>query len=252
MQLVEYKPLLPTRRDLAARVFRQRTVFIGCLLLVIAGFILTGQFQPKYLAEMKILVRKERVDPIVTTGEKSTPELQSANVPEEELNSEAQMLKEDDLLHDVVLQAGLVPDGSTDSVEIAKAARKLARNLDVSVIEKTNLISITYESSDPYQSQRVLDTLATLYLAKHIKVHGQDFQLAFFEKQVREHGEALKEAEAKLIEFTQKTGITSADLERDLTIRQVKDLSLEKVQTEADIADTQARTGQLAALVGPC
>jgi uncharacterized protein involved in exopolysaccharide biosynthesis len=80
-------------------------------------------------------------------------------------------------------------------------------------------------------------------------VHGQDFQVSFFEKQVRNHGEALKEAEAKLLEFTQKTGITSADLERELTIRQVKDLSLEKVQTKAEIADTRARTEQLSALV---
>jgi succinoglycan biosynthesis transport protein ExoP len=249
MQLVEYKPLLPTRRDLAARVFRKRTVFFACLLLVVAGFIVTSQFQPKYQAEMKILVRKERVDPIVTTEEKSTPELQTTNVAEEDLNSEAQLLKGDDLLHDVVLQAGLVPAASNDPVAIAKAARKLTKNLDVSVIEKTNLISVTYVSPNPEQSQRVLETLATLYLAKHIKLHGQDFQVSFFEKQVLDHGEALKEAEAKLLEFTQQTGITSADLERDLTIRQFKDLSLEKIQTQADIADTQARTGQLAALV---
>ena len=107
MQLVEYKPLLPTRRDLVARIFRQRTVFVACLLLVVAGFIITGQFQPKYQAEMKILVRKERVDPVVTTDQNSTPELQTMSVREEDLNSQVEILKGEDLLRDVVVQAGL-------------------------------------------------------------------------------------------------------------------------------------------------
>ena len=37
MQLIESKPLLPTRRDVAIRVFRQRTVFFICFLLVTVG-----------------------------------------------------------------------------------------------------------------------------------------------------------------------------------------------------------------------
>ena len=93
-QLIECKPLLPTRRDLVARVFRQRTVFVVCLLLVIAGFIVTRQFQPKYQAEMKVLLRKDRVDPVVTTGQNSTPELQAMSVREEDLNSQVEILKE--------------------------------------------------------------------------------------------------------------------------------------------------------------
>ena len=154
MQLVEYKPLLPTRRDLVARIFRQRTVFVACLLLVIAGFIVTGQFQPKYQAEMKILVRKERVDPVVTTDQNSTPELQTMSVREEDLNSQVEILKGEDLLRDVVVQAGLT-QGNNDPIAVAKAVRKLERHLDVSALTKTDLISIRYESANPEQSRRV-------------------------------------------------------------------------------------------------
>src|ERR1700691_4402665 len=107
MQLIESKALLPTRREVVARLFRQRAAFLICFLLVIAGFILTGQFTPMYKAEMKILVRKERVDPVVTTGQNSTPELQqSMSVSEQDLNSEAALLNGDDLLRDVAIQAG--------------------------------------------------------------------------------------------------------------------------------------------------
>jgi uncharacterized protein involved in exopolysaccharide biosynthesis len=247
-QLIEYRPLLPTRRDLVARIFRQRTVFVICLLLVIAGFIITGQFQPKYQAEMKILVRKERVDPVVTTDQNSTPELQTMSVREEDLNSQVEILKGEDLLRDVVLQAGLTR-GNNDPVVIAKAVRKLERNLDVSAVTKTDLIAIKYESADPEQSRRVLATLASLYLTKKRNVHGPDFEVSFFQEQVLEHGAALQAAEAKLLEFTQKTGIVSADLERDLTIRQMKEMNQERIQTNADIAALQGQTGQLAAQV---
>jgi uncharacterized protein involved in exopolysaccharide biosynthesis len=247
-QLIEYKPLLPTRRDVVARVFRQRTVFVACLLLVIAGFIITGQFQPKYQAEMKVLVRKERVDPVVTTGEKSTPELQTMSVREEDLNSQVEILKGEDLLHDVVLQAGLAPSNNDPTV-VAKAIRKLEHNLDVSAVTKTDLISIKYQSPSPEQSRRVLATLASLYLTKQRNLHGRDFEVSFFEGQVREHGAALQAAEAKLLEFTHTTGIVSADMERDITIRQMKDMNQERIQTNADIAALQGQTGQLAAQI---
>jgi uncharacterized protein involved in exopolysaccharide biosynthesis len=245
-QLIEYKPLLPTRRDLIARIFRQPTVFLASLLLVIAGFVMTGQFRPKYRAEMKILVRKERVDPVVTTGQASTPELQTMAVREEDLNSQVEILKGQDLLLKVVIEAGLVPAGNHDPVSIAKAMRKLDHNLDVSAIPKTDLISASYESPNPEQSRRVLATLASLYLNKQRDVRGPSFEISFFEEQVKAHSSALQAAEEKLLAFTQNTGVVSADLERDLTIRQMKEIRQEKLQTEVDIAALRSQTGQLA------
>ncbi len=245
-QLIEYRPLLPTRRDVVARIFRQRNVLVVCLLLVIAGFVVTGQFQPKYQAEMKILVRKDRVDPVVTTDQKSTPELQTMSVREEDLNSQVEILKGGDLLREVVLQAGLVPNDS-DPVVVAKAVRKLGRLLDISAVAKTDLIAVIYESPDPEQSRRVLATLASLYLSKQRNVPGPDFQVTFFQQQVREHRSALEAAEAKLLAFTQRTGVVSAVLERELTIRQMKEMAQERIQTTADIAALRGQTSQLAA-----
>jgi uncharacterized protein involved in exopolysaccharide biosynthesis len=195
---------------------------------------------------MKILVRKERVDPVVTTGQNSTPELQTMSVREEDLNSEVELLKGDDLLREVVVQAGLVPAGDNDPVVIAKALRKLKRNLDVSAVTKTNLISARYESSTPEQSRRVLETLGSLYLGKQRNVQGRDFQVSFFDQQVREHGNGLEAAEAKLLDFTRRTGVVSADLERDLTIRQMKGMSEERMQINAEIAEVRGRAEQLA------
>jgi uncharacterized protein involved in exopolysaccharide biosynthesis len=247
MQVDQSRSLIPTRREIAARVFRQRTVFLVCFLLVLAGFVFTGQFTPRYRAELKVLVKKQRVDPVVTAGQNSTPELQTVAVPDEDLNSEVELLKGDDLLHDVVLQAGLVPqDKQGDAVAVAKAQRKLERSLDVSAIAKTNLIDVHYESKYPEQSQKVLATLASLYMKKQQNAQPSNIQITFFTQQVKEHGDALDAAEAKLMDFTRKTGVVSADLERELTIRQASEMRDAKLQAAAAVAEASGRTEQLA------
>ena len=56
MDLENTKQLLPTRREIASLIFRHRTIFAVTFLLVVAAFILTGQFKPKYQAQMKVLI----------------------------------------------------------------------------------------------------------------------------------------------------------------------------------------------------
>ncbi len=241
MYLLESKSLLPTRRELAARVFRQRTIAVVCFLLVVAGFVLSGQFTPKYQAEMKILVRKQRVDPVVTTGQVSNPELQQMAVTDEEINSQVELLRNEDLLREVVLQAGLVPTGETNPVAIAKAVRRLQTHLTVAPVTKTNLISARFQGTSPEQARLVLATLAKLYLARQSDAPDRDFQVSFFDQQVKAHLHALEAAQDKLAAFTRQTGVVSADLQRDLTLRQLNDTKGEHLETQAAIADAQAR-----------
>ena len=245
MERSETKALLPTRREVVSRIFRQRTIFAITFLLVLAAFVVTGQFKPKYRAEMKILVRKQRVDPVVTTGQDSTPMLQTMGVREEDLNSEAEVLKGEGLAREVTLQAGLVRPGS-DPPTLEKAVRKLQHRLDVAVVSKTDLIDIRYESQDPEQSRRVLVTLASLYLQRQRNVLGPDFQVTFFEQQVHAHGAALDDAEARLLAFIRRTGVVSAGLQSELAVRQMEDLSQTEMQNGADIAEARGRTRQLA------
>ena len=249
MEFTEAKDLLPTRRDIAARIFRQRSVFAVVFLLVVAGFLLTGQFRPKYKAEMKILVRKERVDPVVTTSTASTPELQSVSVSEQDLNSEVQILRGEDLLRNVVVQAGLAPK-SGDPVAIARAVQKLEKNLDVTSIEKTNLIGVTYQSPTPEQSERVLTVMELLYPATQRSFDGNGFQVAFFEKQVTDQRRALDAAQSKMVDFTNRTGVIAADMEREIAIHQMGDLKLAQIQTDAEIANLRGNVSTLESQVG--
>jgi hypothetical protein len=58
---------------------------------------------PTYEAEMKILVRHGRVDPVVTFQPNATPQVVPEEITEWELNSEVELLNSQDLLRKVVL-----------------------------------------------------------------------------------------------------------------------------------------------------
>ncbi|MGH9760130.1 MAG: Wzz/FepE/Etk N-terminal domain-containing protein, partial [Blastocatellia bacterium] len=98
-----------TPRDIASPIFRQRRlaliVFIGIFLgAVLAAFLAP----PEYEAEMKILVNRGRVDPVVTPNpDAPVSALPLASVREEDLNSEVELIKSRDLLEKVVLACGL-------------------------------------------------------------------------------------------------------------------------------------------------
>ena len=74
---------------------------------ILLGAILAAVLQPnRYEAGMKILVKRERVDPVVTAEASALPQF-ALGVTEEEINSEVELLKSRDLLEKVVLACDL-------------------------------------------------------------------------------------------------------------------------------------------------
>lgn len=98
---------LPTLREVAAPLFRQRKLLLPAFVGVLMATVLLIIFLPQdYQAEMKILVKHERVDAAVSPGR--DPALANAgDVTEEELNSEVAILNSRDLLEKVVVSCNL-------------------------------------------------------------------------------------------------------------------------------------------------
>src|ERR1700693_3971974 len=95
-------------RDVLAPLFRRRRLLAISFLGIFLGGILSAIVMPKqYNANMEILVKRERVDPVVTS--EATPQggQQAPAVTQEELNSEVELLKSRDLLEKVVFANGL-------------------------------------------------------------------------------------------------------------------------------------------------
>ena len=239
-------------RDVVAPVFRHQRLVAVSFLVIFLGSIVAAFLLPKqYQAEMKILVKRERVDPILTTDKTTVVEPHS-EVSEEQVQSEVELLRSRDLLENVVKACGLAPSatGQNDrerAVGLARAVRNLQNKLEVEPLGKTNLINATYQSQDPELAARVLNTLSGLYLEKHLAVHRLTGAFDFFQKQTERYRNELTANEEHLVRFNSDTGLVLPELEKEITLRKQSEFDAALRETRTDIAETAQRINAIEA-----
>src|SRR5882724_2106750 len=219
----------PSLRDLAAVLFRQKRLVMPVFGVTLALVLVYGLLRPRYESEMKFLVEKQRVNPMVGSAELAVPLLRT-DVTEEELNSEAEMLGDRDLLREVVRKVGLVRHGVLDRIlepsadeQMDSAVKRLQRYLKVEPMKHTNLVHVSYRSSDRDEALKVLGTLMREYLAKHTEVHRAAGQSHFFDQQAHHYDEVLQTSEQNMASYERDAGGVSAATERDLALQKLND-----------------------------
>lgn len=243
---------LPTLRDLAAVLFRQRWPMLTAFALIVFAVAISGIWIPKYEAQMKILVLRQRSDSMVTPSANAPTQFSNDQVSEEDLNSEVELLNSDDLLRKVVLTVGLsgISSSQTDrenGIRIAEAVRALGRNLKIEPVRKTNVISVTYQARDPKKAEEVLKALAAAYMEKHLEMHNPSGEFKFFDQQSEQYKQRLDQAQGKLIDFSKRTGVVSSEFERDAALRQADEFDSTAHQAQTTMHETEQRVRALQA-----
>jgi uncharacterized protein involved in exopolysaccharide biosynthesis len=243
----------PTLRELAMVLFRQRKAFVCVAGLVLAGAVFYVLAGDRYQANMRVLVRPGRADAPVSAQENAPLDLTRLAITEEELNSEVELLRDDEVLRKVVIDNGLggrdwlhilrFHEGPEERIE--RAARRLAKKLKVEPMKKTNLIEISYASEDPRRAARVLQSVANAYLEKHTVVHRPSGEVHFFEQQTEDARHQLEETQARLLQFTAGHKVIEAAQERDLALNKLSDLDASYRQACIDRAETEQRVREL-------
>jgi uncharacterized protein involved in exopolysaccharide biosynthesis len=242
---------LPNRADLIAALFRQRRVILAAFAIAVVAVFLSGVWVPKYESRMKILVRRQRSDAIVSSSA-TEPSQFSDQVTEEDLNTEVELLNSEDLLRQVVLSTGLVgnlssADEAARNKQIARATFKLSKGLTIEPLRKSNVISVRYVTRDPQKAAEVLRALAAAYIEKHMEAHRSSGEFKFFDQQAQQYEQGLNTAQEKLLDFTKGTGVVSADLERDSALKQANDFDSTARQAETAVIETEQRIRALQA-----
>ena len=241
---------LPTVRDTAIVTFRHWRGMVVVAALILAGSILAGLWTPRYQSKMEILVESRRSDPVVSSSTITPVQFSGNPVTEEDLNSEVELLKNDDLLRTVAQKAGLVPansNGTIDEAAVALAARRIGRNLRVEGLRRTHLISVRYSSRNPQESAAVLRALAAAYIEKHTEVHRPTGEFKFFDQEALRFRGELTQAQNKLSEFSLTRGVISAQSERDAAMAQATAFESKAHEAEALASQTESRIRTLEA-----
>ena len=200
-------------RDILTPLFRRRRLliltFCGVFLgAIVAAFLLSSQYE----ASMEILVNRDRMDPVVTAEQFSQTTPVAPPLTEEDINSEVELLQSADLLQKVVV-ANKLQDKEKDSIlakltpkkdeayYVSEAVKHLGKKLKVEAVKKTNMIQVTYQSSNPQLAYGVLNTLSNVYLEKHVSVHRPVGAYDFFAKETDRYQKALQDSEVRLANF---------------------------------------------------
>jgi uncharacterized protein involved in exopolysaccharide biosynthesis len=245
--------ILPsTTRELVTVGFRHRRLLLLSFVGFFLGALLLGLMWPRYRAETKILVKRDRIDPVVTS-EAINPMLVSNQITEEELNSEVELITSDDVLRPVVTKCGLDRGGfSLQSLfthdpkqlrerRTAAAIQGLRKNLDVEPIAKTNVIRVRYRSQTPQEAANVLATLNSEYLSEHRAVHRPAGQYDFFSTATEQYGQKLEQAEQRMKDLALKDGIVAPGATRDLALQRLQEFKANLEQTKQQMAETQQK-----------
>ncbi len=256
----------PTVRDFMTVVFRHRRLIAVSFITILAAVVLGTWLLPKqYEAQVKILVKRERADPIMTP-DRSSQSVLLRDITPEDMNSEVELIKSRDLLENVVVACGLhatedesapapPADPKTSSggeqkgqdLRLARAVARLERALAVEVLAKSKLIEVRYEARDPRLAARVLQTLTALYLEKHVAVHRPAGAFDFLQQQTDQYKKGLAEAEKQLAEFSQKKDLVSIDIEKDIVLRKLSDFETQLRDTQTSVTATEQRIKSLEA-----
>lgn len=247
----------PTLRDLVMVLFRRRRVFASVAGAVFAASLVYAIAGTKYQANMKVLVRRGRADAPVSTAVNAPLDLTRVAITEEELNSEVELLRDSEVLRKVAEQSGPggrdwlhflhLGDGPEQRTE--RAARRLARNLNVQLMKRTNLIAISYRAADPGSAAKILRSLAAVYMEKHTAVHRPRGEFTFFEQQAEESKRQLEESSRSLMQFTNTYGTVAAAQQRDLALQKLSELEAGQRQVEIQMAETGRRITELEQLL---
>ena len=212
-----------TLRDIISPLFRRKKLIITSFVVIFVVIMLLAVIAgPSYSSRMAILVNRERLDPLVSS--QATTQLVTADNPvtPEEINSEVELLQSRDVLDKVVTanhldqKTGfsifdLLSPGQTQQDRHEKAIKNLAKKLKVEAIVKTNLIEVTYKSSDPNRSYSVLKSLGDFYMLKHVEVNRPPGSYEFFSTQTDSYHKQLQDAESKLRAFGIENKVASPD-----------------------------------------
>jgi uncharacterized protein involved in exopolysaccharide biosynthesis len=256
-----------TPKDVLTIAFRRRRWLIACVATTVIATVLGAWLLPRYKGEAKILIMRERVDPVVTPAPEQSTFAVSAQpvVSDEELKSEVDMLTSYDLVRDVVRTAHPEQTSEkhpfkflfawqkwlhTPEEQEGAMIEKVTNDLNVDSVKGSDTILVEYKNHDRVVAKRVLDRLIELYTQRHLLVHRPMGQYNFFEQQAVEYKKNLDQAEAKLSEFPVTSGVVNPAADRDILLQKLGEFQAALHQAEVSISDTKDRINDLQGQMG--
>jgi uncharacterized protein involved in exopolysaccharide biosynthesis len=236
-----------TLRDMVGPLFRNwRAVAVTfCSILVVATAAAFVWAHNYYNAAMQVVVSQGRSDPKVTGQQNAALMDNGPDVSADEVATEVALIQGRDMLRQVVQVCNLAKN-PTDPKQLEAATNRLTAKLDVESPKASHVINVQYGNSGaPETPACVLQTLAKLYLEKHLRLQRPAGTYDFFAGETDKYQQALAGSERDLVDFSKSEGVAAPEIMRTDMAQQLVSAQANLYQTHQTIAADQQRLQNL-------
>jgi uncharacterized protein involved in exopolysaccharide biosynthesis len=241
---VEQRSLYLIRQALTAVFKRRRMVFLLFFLVFVPANLGNMMRDPVFRANGKVLIKIDRAYPEVSP----LPRQSNADRPPNEamINSEIQLIKSRELLRRVQVKLSAAA-AESDEPRRVPGIQALESKLQVTRKPNSNVLQLSFASSDPDEAIQVVNSVMTEYVAYNIETHNDSGALRFFAEQTDSARESYEESDVALERYDAAHGLTSVAVEKDQLLRQRAQLEADLRRTEAQITEETTKVAALEA-----
>ncbi len=204
--------------------------------------------KPDYEAQGKILLKINRTPSLTGIGEElgglDRPLADKGNP----LNTEVEIIHSIPLVEQTIVALNLKNENGIPP----KPQTLIEKQLDVKNINTTNVLQISYKSSNPEEAAAVVNKLMSLYVERNVLANRAEPVAAgkFIAQQLPTDEARVRQAEEALRQFKQRNQVVALDEEAKSAVEIIQDIETQINQTRSDLATATTRFALLQRKVG--
>lgn len=216
-----------TVTDAIRIIFRyRRNIILTFLTVLTAVAAVTFLMKPVYEAKASLLVKMLKEDssrPRMTPDDGSLP---LTLTQDEIINTEIQIITGRELTQKVItalqvarIYPAIAANAKNEAAMMDQAVRAFQSSLKVYGVRKSNVITISFQHTDPQIAAKAVNLLVDDFQAKHLELHS-DPQSSFIGTEVSDLKQKLNSSQKELQEYEQNHRAFSLDEQRSLLLNQ--------------------------------
>lgn len=204
--------------------------------------------EPEYDAQGKLLFKKTDQTASLTGLGQQIGELETLpGGKSSPLNTEIEIIRSIPFLQKTITALNLKNENGTPLKPQA-----LLGNIVIKNIPLTDVLQLSYQSNNPEEAAAVVNKIMSLYIENNVITNRAEAAAAgeFIAKQLPRTEATVRQAEIALRQFKEQNQVVALDEEARSAVSVIKDLDNQITDTQAELADANARSAMLQRQVG--
>ena len=215
---------------------------------VAGATVLASMLEPEYSAQGKLLFKKTDQTSSLTGVGQQIGELDSLpGGKSSPLNTEIEIIRSVPFLQKTITALNLKTENGNPLKPQA-----LLGDIEIKTIPLTDVLQVSYQSNDPEEAAAVVNKIMSLYIENNVITNRAEASAAgeFIVKQLPRTEATVRQAEIALRQFKEQNQVVALDEEAKSAVSVIKDLGSQITDTQAELADANARAAMLQRQVG--